>query len=308
MPEWQKVETYFNFFGLFLILVFPILVGIPVIGYLVETAALFCVILFSFRRRQILLAIGSMGSILMATTLFGPSLLLIGIWGMIIIPGTIFGKLLAEGAVPLRAFMISLLAMSIGSLIIFWGERELIYKALDEVQGWVNAGLMGNQTTSGSVSRPVEWVDNTIAILKRLMPALLALSGIAQLFVAVSALFFLLGRSGEYVRSFGSFIYWKMPFFCIYLTGLFIFLRLIGAENMKITADNFLLFIGIFYSVFGFSVFEYFLRKVRLTTFLKVLFYVGFLFLQLPGLVLAAVIGLFDSYFDFRNVKAKILG
>ncbi len=308
MPAWQKAEKYFNILGLLLILVFPVVVGIPLVGYLVETAALFSVILFSFRGRQILLALGSMGSILMATTLFGPSLLLIGIWGIIVIPGTVFGRMIAIGALAPRAFLISMVIISLGSLLLFWGERDLIYKALDGVQVWINTGLIGNQSTSNPSSQPSEWVESTIGVIKRLMPALLALSSIAQFFVAVSVLFFILGESGEYVRNFGSFIYWKMPFFCIYLTGLFIFLRLVGTEDMKIVADNLLFFIGIFYSVFGFSVFEYFFRKIRMTVFLKVLFYIGFLFLQLPGLILAAVIGMFDSYFDFRQVRAKILG
>ena len=83
---------------------------------------------------------------------------------------------------------------------------------------------------------------------------------------------------------------------------------MVGTDALKMISDNLLFFIGVFYSVFGFSVFEYFLRKIRLTLFLKILFYVGFFFLQLPGLILAAAIGMFDSYFDFRQVKAKILG
>jgi len=53
---------------------------------------------------------------------------------------------------------------------------------------------------------------------------------------------------------------------------------------------------------------EYYLKKIRLSLFLKVLFYIGIVFLQLPGLLLAALIGIFDSYFDFRKVRARIIG
>jgi len=308
MAERQYIERYFNILGLFLILVFPIAVGVPVFGFLIETGALFSVIYFSFRSRRLMLAIGSIGSILMATLLFGPGILLIDIWGMIIIPGTIFGRLLAQGAVPARAFFISMMIMAIGSVIIFLSERDLIIKALDSVQSWINTGLSGGPTAPPADNQFVEWTDNALAIMKRLLPALMALSSIAQLFAATVALFLILKMTGHYVRDFGSFIYWKMPFFFIYLTGLFIIMRMVGTDALKMISDNLLFFIGVFYSVFGFSVFEYFLRKIRLTLFLKILFYVGFFFLQLPGLILAAAIGMFDSYFDFRQVKAKILG
>jgi len=41
---------------------------------------------------------------------------------------------------------------------------------------------------------------------------------------------------------------------------------------------------------------------------LRVFFYIGLIFLQLPGLILAAVVGFIDSYFDFRKVRARIIG
>jgi hypothetical protein len=309
MPEWRKIEFILDFFGLFTILVFPVLIGIPVAGYIIETAALFFVVYFSYRRKQLLLTIGSIGSIVSASILFGPSMLLMGLWGMIIIPGTIFGRLMSGGLHPSRAFAISMIILSIGSLIVFWSERELIYKSLDSAQSWILADIQnGNQGPAGSNLQSADFVSEIIYMIKRLMPALWALSAVAQLLLAGMVFFIVLKSTGEFFNGFGSFIYWKMPFSIIYLTGISIAMRLAGAETVKIIADNMLLFLGIFYAVFGFSVFEYYLRKIRLTLFWRILFYVVLVFLQLPGLVMAALIGLFDSYFDFRQVKAKMLG
>ncbi|MFH2037360.1 MAG: DUF2232 domain-containing protein, partial [Candidatus Zixiibacteriota bacterium] len=103
-------------------------------------------------------------------------------------------------------------------------------------------------------------------------------------------------------------IYWKMPYYYVYLLGFSIIIRLIGDNSMKIVADNMIFFIGFFYAAFGFALFEFYLKKIKLSRFMRILFYVGFIFLQLPGLIFAAIAGLFDSYFDFRKVRAKIIG
>jgi uncharacterized protein YybS (DUF2232 family) len=126
--------------------------------------------------------------------------------------------------------------------------------------------------------------------------------------VAIALLYVIFRSTGAFIPQFVEFVFWKMPFYFIYPTGLFIFMRLLGTGPIKVAADNCLLFMGVFYAVFGFAVMEYYLRKVRLSLFLRVLFYVGFVFLQVPGLMIAASVGLFDSYFDFRQIRARLIG
>ncbi|SYZ74590.1 membrane hypothetical protein [Candidatus Zixiibacteriota bacterium] len=308
MTEWRRIEPYFNIFGLFVILVFPIAVTIPVLGYFIETAALAYVILFALQRRQLFLTVGSIGSVIVASLLFGPSPMLLGLWALVIIPGTIFGKLVLYGISPGRTFVAAMIISGIISLFIFASERKLLMDSMDEMQKWVQATLMSD---SGSVDEKADmtsWATNLISIIKRLMPALMALSAAAQLFVAAVAVIFLLRGIGQFAPSFGNFLFWKMSFNFIYPAGLFIVMRLAGNDLMKIVADNFLVFMGVIYAVFGFSVIEYFLRRIKASLFLKIIFYAGFVFLQLPGLVFAAALGVFDSYFDFRRVKAKMIG
>jgi uncharacterized protein YybS (DUF2232 family) len=312
MPEWPKVERYLNFIGLFLLLVFLVVVPIPVAGYLAGMGALASVIFFSFRRRQLLLAAGSIGSIVLASFLYGPSLLLLGLWAAVIIPGTLFGGLLASGIPAGKAFTVGLLASALIAVLMFWMQRDLILQALESFHKWMQSGITAGGTAENAVSESsngMTAVLNTmIKITRRLLPSLLALSAVMQLFVAAVFLFLLLKSAGGFAPSFGSFIFWKMPFNYIYLIGFFMVMRLVGPSALKIAADNFLLFIGIIYAVFGFSVMEYYLRRIKLSVFLKVVFYFGFVLLYLPGLVLAAAVGIFDSYFDFRQVKAKLIG
>ncbi|MCX6826042.1 MAG: DUF2232 domain-containing protein [candidate division Zixibacteria bacterium] len=305
MPDWQRAERYINYFGLFLILAFPVAAAIPVAGYVIETVALSCVILFAFRRKRLLLALGSVGSIAITWLVFGFNPMLIGVWAMVIIPGTLLGGLMAEGMTAVKSFVTAALFMAAISLFIFWSEKETLYQVLDYFQSWTQpeTGIKGDNGNDFAV-----WGAKVIMIIKRLTPSLMALSGITQLFIAAIPVLLILRGAGGFAPTFGDFVFWKMPLNYIYPVGLFIILRMVGGEIIKIVADNFLLFFGIFYTVFGFAVIEYCFRKLRLSLFLRVLFYIGLFFMQLPGLILMAAVGIFDSYFDFRKVRAKIIG
>ena len=84
--------------------------------------------------------------------------------------------------------------------------------------------------------------------------------------------------------------------------------RLINADGVKIAADNILLVLSFFYAVCGLALIEHLLRKLQLPTFIKIIFYFGLLLMQVPGMIIASIAGLFDSYFDFRKVRAHTLG
>jgi uncharacterized protein YybS (DUF2232 family) len=308
MTEWHRIEPYFNLFGFLVILSFPVAANLPVLGYLIETAALAFTILFALQRRQLFLALGSIGSAVIASLLFGPSPLLLGIWAAVIIPGTIFGRLAMHGISPGRTFVVAMIISAAISLFIFGSERKLLMESMDEMQKWVQSTLVAN---SGSVDENYDmttWAANLTATIKRLMPALMVLSAVVQLFVSAVVVIFFLRSIGRFAPSFGNYLFWKISFNYIYLAGIFIVMRLIGNDMMRVVADNFLVFMGVIYAVFGFSVIEYFLRRIKASTLLKLIFYIGFVFLQLPGLVFAAVLGMSDSYFDFRRVKAKMIG
>ena len=309
MPDWNTMEKYFNIIGVIALLVFPIISGIPVLGYFTQIAALIAVIYLSYRNRYILLGIGAIGSIVSASLVFGFSMVLLGVWAGTVITGAVFGRLLNTGVSPGKSFFIAVLVSSLISFLLFWFERDLIFKALDEANRWILTGLTtGSGLAPAEADRMTDWANTMIALVKRLIPSMMALSGALQLFFGWLCLAILLKGLGEFVPSFGNFITWKMPDYYIYISGFFLLSRLIGTEFIKIIADNFLLFLGFFYAIFGFSVFEFYLKKIRLSPMLRVFFYIGLIFLQLPGLILAAVVGFIDSYFDFRKVRARIIG
>jgi len=305
MTFWDKTEQLTNPAGIMAVWAFPFVIGIPVIGYLMETIALFFVILFSFRRRHLFLAVSIAGSLAVTILLYGTGVLIISMWAKAIIPGVLLGYLISSGMSFSRVFLFSIISIAAVVLLLFWEEKSAIFQALDNVQGWIEGGLAGTSSQAGEM---IDLMARTMAIIKRLTPAFMILSVVAQLFVGWVLLVIFLKAMGEFFPGFINFYYWKMPDFYLYVIGAAVFIRLIGGELLTVVADNIILFIGFFYAAFGFALFEYYLKKIKLSLFLRVLFYIGFIFLQLPGLILAAVVGLFDSYFDFRNVKARMIG
>ena len=299
LPSWDKFEQVISPIGLLFVLAFPIVVGVPLIGYLFETVAIFYVIFYLY------LIVSAIGSLTIAILIYGPGLLIFSMWAKVILPGALFGYLMTLGMPASRAFVMTVGLVIAVALVLFWAEKEAIAAVLDNVQKWIQGGLIGSSERNHEV---IDWAIRTIALIKRLIPALIALSGVAQLFVGWVLLVIMLKAMGEFFPGFIDFYYWKMPDFYLFIIGLAIAIRLIGGDTIKIVADNIIMFIGFFYAAFGFAVFEYYLKKIRLSLFLRILFYIGFIFLQLPGLILAAAVGLFDSYFDFRNVKARIIG
>jgi len=308
MLDWAKAEKIIGGAGIFLLLVFPIVSGIPLIGYLVQTAAMCAAMFFAYRRLYFLLVPGLIGSLVLSGYLFGLNAILLGMWGVTVLPGAIFGQLLRAGFPTSRTFIIVILLIMVISAGLYWGSRPVITQMLDASHEWAQSLLVTSEDGVVENRALVDAMGSMIAMIKRLMPALMALSAVGQLFVGWVLLVVMLKWLGDFVPGVRGFIFWKMPDYFVFITGVIILLRLVGSETMKIFADNFILFLGFFYAVFGFSVFEYYLKKTRLSVFMRILFYFGILLLQMPGLVMAAAVGFLDSYFDFRKVKARLIG
>lgn len=308
ISDWRKFEFHISIAGLFLTLVFLLIYAVPVLGYLVQIGAIFSVIYFAFRRRNLLLGIGSIGSLLIGGFIIGLSPVLVAAWAGIVIPSAVLGRMMAVGGTPSKAFGLGMLLAAGIAIAFFLIEKEAIFAGIDNFRKGTMLLVSNLDVHAVSRERLIDSFSALFTIIKRLLPSFMALSAVTQLFLGWVLLMVLLRALGEFFPSMGNFVHWKMPYYYIYVTGALILLRLVGTELIRVFADNGILYVGFFYAVFGFSLIEYYLKKIRLSLFLKILFYVGFVFLQLPGLLLAAMIGLFDSYFDFRRVRARIIG
>lgn len=142
----------------------------------------------------------------------------------------------------------------------------------------------------------------------RLLPAMLLMSAWSQLLLAFLLVEWFYKRRDSYFPGLGPFIYWKAPEQLTYLLGLALVMRMALDGTPQIVADNMLFVLSVFYCVCGLAFLEHLLRRLKLPILFKIIFYFGLFLMQIPGMIMAAVVGLFDSYFDWRKVKAHSLG
>jgi len=115
-------------------------------------------------------------------------------------------------------------------------------------------------------------------------------------------------KDGGFCRELRDFVLWKLGVASMVLLAIALLLRVIGIESTVPFADNLLFILGVSYMVAGFAVIEYYLKRKRIHTALRIAFYVALLLSGRIGGFLAALIGLVDSHFDFRRVRAQQIG
>jgi hypothetical protein len=302
-PDTKTTEFMVNYFCLFFLMIFLAVSGIPVMGYLAQLAAIISILYFVFEGMLIFALLGGVGSLVIAVLSFGFNPVLIGIWAQIIIPSAILGRMIAVGKTPPKAFLASLLSLVIITLGIFLLEKNTIFSVIDNSKEMA-ASYVGSMGAGAAGTRLSEDIAKMFETFRRLTPSLLILAGVGQLFLGWVGLMLLLKALGRFQPVLIGFSFWKMPYNYIYIVGATVLLRLVGTESMRVVADNAILFMAFFYAVFGLSVFEYYLKKIKLSLLFRIIFYIAFL----PGALFAVFVGLFDSYFDFRKVRARIIG
>lgn len=82
---------------------------------------------------------------------------------------------------------------------------------------------------------------------------------------------------------------------------------LVGGKLFEIVSKNIALVFGFWYMALGFSISEWFFRKSKANTWIKVLSCVFVLVTQVLSFVILSLLGFFDSWLDFRKLERKPL-
>jgi hypothetical protein len=151
----------------------------------------------------------------------------------------------------------------------------------------------------------VKWMTGTIELL---LPAIL-LSFVATIIFAGGILGILLARrKGIFVFGIRNVAMWKLPEWPLFPLAVAAILVLTQATAATVIGWNVLFLLFLLYSLAGLSLAEYLMRHWKLSTPLKILFYVALFLTQVVAAVVLPLAALFDSHFDFRRVRAKRLG
>jgi hypothetical protein len=293
----------------------PLWMALPVAGYLLEIALAITLIMAAIEGRLwLVLGAAVVGLALAALPAIGPApmVLFLPMWLKAVLGPVVLGLLMRAGRVALLSYMAGALVTAAAVLLFYWQGAAVLNEMMNGLGKMLTTMLDTNMKTQGynaeTITDVLDKVTGGIALLKRLLPGILILSGLGQLFVGFVVVDLYYTRRDRYFPGFGPFAYWKMPEWLVYFLGLILAVRLTMHGPGLAVVDNVLLILALAYAVCGLALMEHLLRRLQMPRFVKIVFYVGLLLMQIPGLIIMALVGLFDSYFDFRKVRAHTLG
>lgn len=240
-----------------------------------------------------------------------PTALFLSMWLKAIIPSIILGALIAHGWKAGKAFGLAAVLMGVFLAVTYLQSGGGLVEQINHMNDSIEKMITGPMASGYSRDTANQLTDQLLymtRILTRLLPGLIIMAGIGQLFVAFMLTEWYYTRRDSYFPGFGPFIYWKVPEKVLYFLGVVLIARLAIDGNVQIAADNIAFVLFVLYAVCGLALTEYALRRLRLPIIIRAVFYIGLGLMHIIGLIAASVAGLFDSYFDFRRVRAHTLG
>lgn len=311
----MKSQTIIPLTAAFLIVTLPFWALIPGIGYLLEIVTALAV-LMAVVDQKVWYVVGAFIVAVILGSLFLGSIKPVPLFlpdiGRAVLAPLLAGVAINQGRRAATAYVVSAVTVGCMALLLYFQIDDLLvdwFATLGQsTENTIVAAMQAEGYGTEAINRLRDNVHLLISLIKHLAPGMLILSAMAQMFIAFVMVEWYYIRRDSYFPGFGSFVYWKAPEYLLYAFGVALMARLVFDGAVQMAADNALLILAVVFCVTGLSFIENLLRKLRLPLFLKIVFYIGLFIMQVPGFVLAAVAGLFDSYFDFRKTKAHTLG
>jgi hypothetical protein len=288
---------------------------IPAVSYLLEIilAALLMMAVIEGGIRLMLFALAAgfiIGAVPGLATM--PLAFFLPIWLKATVPAIVLGVMVSHGRHAGRSFAAASALAALFVLFVYAQAAGILAEQIEIMSESVGSLITTTMGTQGYTPEMINELTDSLARFKywiiNLLPGILIMSVIGQLFIAFILMEWYYTRRDSYFPGFGAFIYWKVPEKLLYLLGAVLAAALMVQGDMKIAAYNIIFILSFFYGVCGLALIEHLLRRLRLPLFIKIVFYLGLFLMQLPGLILASVAGLIDSHFDFRKVRAHSLG
>jgi len=307
LPYWSALPLVIGFL--------PAQAALGAIVYLLEVLLMIVLVMGVIDGRRKLL-FGAAGLSLLLGIVPGlgvmPPSLYLPVWIKAVFPAMALGLLIDHGYGAGKSFIAASAILGAAMLLVYFQSSPALAEQSQAARANVENLVTGPMTASGynqeAINTMVDQLVFFMRLVMRLLPGLLIMSGVGQLFLAFLLADWYFTRRDSYFPGFGPFIYWKIPEKLLYLLGAVLIIRLIAGGGAEMAADNAIFVLLVCYAVCGLSLIEHFLRRLRLPVLVRVIFYVGLTFMHIPGLIATSVAGLFDSYFDFRKVRAHTLG
>jgi len=228
-------------------------------------------------------------------------------WSMILFAGTLIGRFSQSGYNQFRVYLIGMLTVAVFSTvqsIPVWNEMmATFYELIEKGVVYARQNLATLEWGVDDMRQGIESGEKMAKGLVRLTPSFLVLGAVAPFSVAFLIFSHRLDRTSYAGKPMAPFVYWKMPFAFTPVLIVVTIMRIVGGEALVLTADNVLAFLGIFYSITGMALIEFYLKKFNFSTIMRMMFYIVFFMSQHIGLFVAAFLGFIDSFVDWRKVQ-----
>ncbi|MBD3234900.1 MAG: DUF2232 domain-containing protein [candidate division Zixibacteria bacterium] len=295
----HQIKPELTSFAVAIIAVNSALVGIPVVNYVLGILGVACYPYLFVTERKNLAMVLAVGTLIIASIVSG----LTGMFSLLLsvtLPGIAIGWAMKSDRTAGEAIILGFLPAFVIMLFFLINRAELeavLVLAIDEGIAQMTT-LPGFLEDTESMQESLHSFGKTIFMI---MPSLILLSGLFNSFIGYLIASKILRKRDYEVPTIPHFTRWKPNYNLVWLFIAGLFISVIGVEGTKAVGWNILVFTGIIYFVIGLAVVENFFMKAKMPVFFKILFYIGILFAQLFSLVVLAGVGLFDSWFNFRN-------
>ncbi len=284
-------------------------------AYFLTVYLFFGIAHLAHQQRTYLLWGGAIGAIIIGYLFsgLGNILDLILTWSTILFAGVITGRMNITQYRQTKIYLLGLSAVIFFSLIQMYPVwSDLIRLATENSQLMIEE-VRQNLTTLGYseeiIADNIAFFQNMTVVMIRLIPASMILGIMFQFTLGYILFLMRLDKEDGIFKRLKPYILWKMPFAFTPVLMLTIICRLLGNDQVQIVADNVLTVLSVYYCLTGLSVVEFYLKKLKISKFMKILFYVMLFFTQLVGYFVIIIVGFIDSFTDWRKVKThEIIG
>jgi len=280
------------------------------VSYFLAVYVYFGIAFLAFEGRTHLLWMGGTAGIAVGCVLSGVSGVwptLLG-WGMVLSAGVICGRLIAVRRRASHVYIAGLVAVVVfftAQYASLWMElMSMSSEAAEMTEGDLEQMLLALGYSPELARDSLENVKRVFEAIVRITPSLTVMSALLQYSLGFLLFLRFAGRRDPSLACAVPFIEWRVPFGVTPVLIVTILLRILGGESLEIVADNVIVCLSVYYCLAGLSLMEYFLRRLRLSGLVKIVFYVLLFITQVVGFFVAALLGFVDSFADWRKRPA----
>ena len=280
------------------------------VGYIVAIYLYYGIAKLAFEKRTVLLWGSSIAAIIFGYVLSGFASIwpLLAGWSMILSAAVISGRLTAARWNPARVYILSLLSVAVIITVQFMPLWSQLMTAASEAAGTVISDLEQMLVSLGYsqelIRDNLERTSRVFDAMIRITPALTIMSALLQFSIGYLLFAHFTDRKHPTLNCSVALTKWRVPFAVMPIVIVVIIARIIGNDLLMLIADNVLVCLSAYYCLAGLALIEYYMKKLKLSMLMKMLFYLLLFLTQLIGLFIAALLGFIDSFTNWRQQSA----